>query len=159
MTKISIYKFLTTFCIVPTTDWAAVAQRALAWLQRLFLISAFIKFIKMLSTPFYLVGIVALLTYFPDQISWIFIKIGEIEMKVFAIVLSVAMPDIFAKGAGEYASWSQIWQDGLNALPAEMVEIMNGIGVAGILGMVTSTISAVWVIKIYRKVMLRAGLL
>lgn len=159
MTKISIYKFLTTFCIVPTTDWAAVAQRALAWLQRLFLISAIIKLFKMLSTPFYLVGIVALLTYFPDQISWIFIKIGEIEMKVFAIVLNVAMPDIFAKGAGEYANWSQIWQDGLNALPAEMVEIMNGIGVAGILGMVTSTISAVWVIKIYRKVMLRAGLL
>lgn len=159
MTKISIYKFLTTFCIVPTTDWAAVAQRTLAWLQRLFLIGAFIKLIKMLSTPFYLVGIVALLTYFPDQISWIFIKIGEIELRVFAIVLSVAMPDIYAQGAGEYANWSQIWQDGLNALPAEMLEVMNGLGVAGILGLVTSTISAVWVIKIYRKVMLRAGLL
>lgn len=159
MTKISIYRFLTTFCIVPTTDWAAIAQRALAWLQRLFLISAFIKLIKMISTPFYLVGIVALLTYFPNQISWIFIKIGEIELKVFAIVLSVAMPDIFAKGAGEYSSWAEIWQNGLDQLPAEMVEIMNGLGVAGILGLVTSTISAVWVIKIYRKVMLRAGLL
>lgn len=157
--KISLYKYLTTFCIIPTTDWAAVAQRALAWLQRLFIISALIKFFKMISTPFYLVGIIALLTYFPDQISWIFIKIGEIELKVFAIVLSVAMPDIFAKGAGEYSSWSEIWQTGLNQLPADMVEIMNGLGVAGLMGLVTSTISAVWMIKIYRKVMLRAGLL
>lgn len=159
MIKLGLYQFLTTFCIIPTTDWAAVAQRALAWLQRLFIISALIKFFKMLSTPFYLGGIVLLLTYFPDQISWIFIKIGEIEMKVFAIVLSVAMPDIFAKGAGEYSSWAEIWQNGLDQLPAEMVDIMNGLGVAGIMGLVTSTISAVWVIKIYRKVMLRAGLM
>ena len=159
MMKINVYQFLTTFCIVPTTDFAAIAQRALAWLQRLFIIGAIIKFLKMLSTPFYLVGIVALLTYFPDQISWIFIKIGEIEMRVFAIVLSVAMPDIFAKGSGEYASWAEIWQTGLNQLPADMVDIMNGLGVAGLMGLVTSTISAVWLIKVYRKVMLRAGLL
>ena len=157
--KISLYKFLTTYCIIPTTDWAAVAQRALAWLQRLFIIGAIIKLFKLISTPFYLVGIIALLTYFPDQISWIFIKIGEIELKMFAIILSVVMPDIFAKGAGEYSSWSEIWQNGLNQLPTEMVDIMNGLGVAGLMGLVTSTISSIWLIKIYRKVMLRAGLL
>lgn len=157
--KISLYKFVTTFCLIPTTDLAAILQRWLAWAQRLFLIAAFVKLIKMLSTPFWFVAIVAVLTYFPDSVAWIFIKIGELEIRAFAVLLSAVMPDIFATGAGEYQSWAQIWQTGLNALPVEMVEIMNGLGVSALLGMVTSTISSVWIIKIYRKIMLRGGLL
>lgn len=157
--KISFYKFVTTFCLIPTTDLAAILQRWLAWAQRLFLIAAFVKLVKMLSTPFWFAAIVAVLTYFPDSVAWVFIKLGEIELRAFAVLLSAVMPDIFANGAGEYQSWAQIWQTGLNALPAEMLEIMNGLGVSALLGMVTATISSVWIIKIYRKIMLRGGLL
>lgn len=157
--KINLYRFITTYCLIPTTDWAAVAQRTLAWLQRIFIISAIIRLIKMLSTPFWFVAIVALLTYFPDSVAWVFIKLGEIEIRAFAVLLSAIMPDIFANGAGEYQSWSQIWATGLNSLPAEMVEIMNGLGVSALLGMVTATMTSVMTIKIYRKIMIRGGLL
>ena len=162
MTKISLYKFITTFCLVPTTDLAAVAQRALGILQRTLIISGLIKLVSfafnVLSTPFYVAGLVALLTWSPDTVAWIFIKLGEIQMRVFLIVLNVAMPDIFQTAEGDFSSWADIWQEGLNLLPVEMVEIINGLGLAEIIGLVTGTIGSVWVIKIYRKVMLRAGL-
>lgn len=162
MIKISLYKFITTFCLVPTTDLAAIAQRALAIIQRSLLISLIIKLISfamsILSTPFYVVGITALLTWSPDTIAWIFIKIGEIQTQAFMIVLNVAMPDIFAAGDGSYRSWSEIWQQGLNLLPTEILEIINGLGVAELWGIITGTFGSVWVIKIYRKVMMRAGL-
>lgn len=163
MTKISLYRFLTTFCIVPTTDWAAVAQRALGIIQRTLIITGVIKLISfvmsIVSTPFYIVGLTALLTWSPDTVAWIFIKIGEIQMTCFMILLNVAMPTIFQSANGEYSSWADIWQQGLNLLPEEMLQIINGLGIAEIIGLITGTIASVWIIKIYRKVMLRAGLL
>lgn len=161
--KIGLYRFLTTFCIIPTTDWAAIAQRVIGILQRTLLISAALKLvsfaINILSTPFYVAGIVLLLTWSPDTVAWIFVKLGEIQMQVFMIVLNVAMPDIFAAGDGSYRDWADIWQQGLNLLPSDILEIVNGLGVAELWGIITGTIGSVWVIKIYRKVMLRAGLI
>ena len=156
MKKISLYKFVTTFCLVPVTDWGAFVQR---WVGRIFLGVLFYRLFSLLSKPLFIMGLIGLLIWSPDTIAWIFIKIGEIELRVFMIALNAIMPDIFAVSGGYYASWSDIWQAGLNALPTQMVEVMNGLGVAQILGLITSTIGAVGIIRIYRKVMSRAGLL
>lgn len=160
--KYGLYRFLTTFCLVPVTDWAALAQRVVGMIERALIISGILKLIHfamgIFSTPFYVVGICALLTWSPDTVAWIFIKIGEIQMQAFMIVLNVAMPDIFAAGDGSYRSWSDIWQQGLNLLPTEILEIINGLGVAELWGIITGTFGSIWVIKIYRKIMMRAGL-
>lgn len=118
------------------------------------------RFLKrMITYPLFLGAIVGALTLFPETIGWIFLKIGEIELQVMTILMTAIMPDIVSVGGGEYQTWSQVWQDGLNILPSEIVDVMNSVGVAYLLGMVTSTISAVGMIRLYRRVMLRAGLL
>lgn len=161
--KIGLYRFITTFCVIPTTDWAAVAQRALAWLQRLFLIHAILKLMgwvfNALKTPMFLGLIVLAITFFPDTICWIFLKIGELQMKCFLLLLNVVMPVIFETAGGEYRSWQDIWQTGLDLLPKDMLEIMNGLGVAELIGLVTSTLTSGWIIRIYRKTMERAHLM
>lgn len=159
MTKISLYKFITTFCLVPTTDIAALAQRVIAFAQRTLGIGAIVALVKMLGTPFWIGAVVAVFTYFPDTISWIFTKIGEIAMNLFIMVIGTLMPSVFSEGSGEYGGWAEMWSGGLSALPSEIVEIMNGLGVAALIGMVMSTAIAVWSIKIFRKVMSRGGLL
>lgn len=126
-------------------------------LSVLFAIFRFLK--KVVTYPLALGAIVVALTLFPDTIGWIFIKIGEIELRVMALVLTAVMPDLFGTASGEFTSWAQIWSAGLSALPADMVDVMNSIGVAQILGMISSTISAVFMIKVYRRAMIRAGLM
>lgn len=111
------------------------------------------------KTPFFLFTIWLALTYFPDTIAWIFIKIGEIQIMIFSLMLSVIMPEIFKTASGDYASWSDIWQAGMNSLPSDFVQILNGVGVAEIIGITTSTLMSGWIISLYRKTMLRAGLL
>lgn len=156
MTRISLYRFLTTFAIVPTYDWAAFGQRVLSMAQKMLLFRLIYSFAK---TPMYLGLVVAAVTYFPDTIAWIFISIGQIQIKCFMIMLNAVMPDIFATGAGDYRGWAEIWSAGLAALPEDVLSIVNGVGVAEIMGLVTTTLTSGWMIKIYRKTMLRAGLL
>ena len=120
-------------------------------------ILSFLK--RIISYPLFLGTIVLALTLFPETVGWIFLKIGEIELQVMTILMTAIMPDIVSVGGGEYQTWAQVWQDGLNILPSEIVDVMNSVGVAYLLGMVTSTISAVGLIRLYRRVMLRAGLL
>lgn len=163
MTRISLYKFLTTFCIVPTFDWGAFAQRVFGWATRAFLIGAVIRVIgtlfNLVKTPLFLVGIYLALLWFPDTIQWIFLKIGEIQIKCFMIMLSVIMPDVFTFGSGDVNSWAQIWNQGLALLPSEMLEIINGLGVGEMLGLITTTLTSGFMIVMYRKIMTRAGLL
>lgn len=156
MTKISLYKFITTFCLVPVTDWGAFLQRIGFTLVRAFL---FFKLFSLLKQPLFIASLIGLLIWSPDTIAWIFIKIGEIELKVFAMFLTAIMPDLFGTAGDAYSNWAQIWSAGLSGLPADMVQVINGLGVAQILGLITATWTAVSAIKIYRKVMLRAGLL
>ena len=156
MRKISTYKFVTTFCLVPVTDWGAFIQRVVG---RLLLGALFFRLLSLLKQPLFIGSLIALLVWSPDTIAWIFIKLGEIELMVCALLLSSVMPDLFGAAGTEYTSWAQIWSAGLAALPADVVSIINGLGVAQILGLVTATWGAVASIKIYRKVMLRAGLL
>lgn len=148
---------------MPTFDWAAFAQRIFGWITRAALISLVIKVIgglfNLVKTPLFIVGLYLALLWFPDTIQWIFMQIGIIQIKMFMIVLSSVMPDIFTFGSGEVNSWAAIWNQGLNGLPTEMLEIINGLGVAEMLGLVTSTLMAGSTIAIYRKIMTRAGLL
>ena len=148
---------------MPTFDWAAFAQRIFGWFTRAMLISMVIKVIgtlfNLVKTPMFLVGLYLALLWFPDTIQWIFLQIGNIQIKMFMIVLSSVMPDVFTFGSVEVNSWAAIWQQGLSALPTDMVEVINGLGVAEMLGLVTSTLMAGSTIAIYRKIMMRAGLL
>lgn len=152
--KMGLYRFVTTFCLFPVSDWGAFLQRITSEGIRAFL---FWMLVNVLTKPMFFIGLIALLTWMPDTIGWIFLKIGEIAMKVGFLVMNAIMPDVFATGAGEYRGWSQMWNDGLGALPADAVDIMNGIGVAQILGMVVSTALAVFSIRIIRRIMNRAG--
>lgn len=148
---------------MPTFDWAAFAQRIFGWFTRAMLISMVIKVVgtlfNLVKTPMFLVGLYLALLWFPDTIQWIFLQIGLIQIKLFMLVLSSVMPDVFTFGSGEVNSWAAIWQQGLSALPTDMVEVINGLGVAEMLGLVTSTLMAGSTIAIYRKIMIRAGLL
>lgn len=161
--KIGLYRFLTTFCIVPTYDWAAFAQRVFGWIKSAFLVAAVIRAIgflfNMVKTPMFIVGLYLALLWFPDTIQWIFMQIGLIQIKMFMIVLSTIMPDVFTFGSEDVASWATIWNQGLSQLPSEMLDVINGLGVAEMLGLVTSTLMAGSMIAIYRKIMTRAGLM
>lgn len=154
--KISYYKMLTTFYVFPVTDWPAFIQRTIG---RILLTSLVFRLFSLLKQPLFIAALIGLLIWSPDTIAWIFIKIGEIEMRVITLMLAVVMPEIFSAGGNEYKSWADIWSAGLAALPPDVVAIMNGLGVAQILGLVTATWGAVSSVKIYRKIMLRAGLL
>ena len=161
--RISLYKFLTTFCIVPTFDWGAFAQRVFGWATRAVLISAVIRVIgtlfNLVKTPMFLGGLYLAILWFPDTIQWIFLQIGNIQIKCFMLMLSIVMPEVFTVGSGDVNSWAQIWSQGLSMLPTEMLDVINGLGVAEMLGLVTSTLTSGFVITMYRKIMPRAGLL
>ena len=161
--RISLYKFLTTFCIVPTFDWGAFAQRVFGWATRAVLISAVIRVIgtlfNLVKTPMFLGGLYLAILWFPDTIQWIFLQIGNIQIKCFMLMLSIVMPEVFTVGSGDVNSWAQIWSQGLSMLPTEMLDVINGLGVAEMLGLVTSTLTSGFVITMYRKIMTRAGLL
>ena len=154
--RISVYRFVTTFCLVPVTDWGAFLQRVVG---RLLLGWLFLRLLSLLKQPLFIASLIGLLIWAPDTITWIFIKIGELEIRAFTVILNAVMPDIFAAGGGEYSNWASIWSQGLSVLPPDVVEIMNGLGVANLLGLVTGTIGAVSLIRVYRRVMLRGGLL
>lgn len=156
MKKISLYKFVTTFCLVPVSDWGAFIQRTI---ERIFIGVLAFKLFQLLRQPLFIGALVGVLIWSPETIAWIFIKIGEIELRVFTLLLSAIMPDLFGTAGTAYSSWEQVWSAGLAVLPQDMLDVINGLGVAQILGLVTATWGAVTSVKIYRKVMLRAGLL
>lgn len=148
---------------MPTIDLAGAILELRKWIFFAAIIKICTSIAKTLyevaKTPLFLVTIWIALTYFPNTIQWIFLKIGGIEIKLFLMVLNIIMPEIFKTASGEMNSWAEIWQTGLNALPQDLLDVMNGIGVAELLGIVTSTITSGFIIRTYRKIMLRAGLL
>lgn len=156
MRKISLYKFITTFCIVPTTDWAAFVQRVIF---RIMTAHAILMLFSLLKQPLFIMSLIGLLIWAPDTVMWIFVTIGNLELQIMAMMLAKIMPDVFSAGGAALSSWSEIWEAGLSVLPTEMLQVINGLGVGQILGILTTTWSAVSSIKIYRKIMLRAGLL
>lgn len=128
-----------------------------AILSVLLAIGSFVR--RVVSYPLALAAIVGAFVLFPDTIGWIFLQIGNIHLKIFVLVLSEIMPDIINEGATDFHTWYAVWQEGVNLLPPDLVEVLNSVGVAYLLGMITSTIAAISGIRLYRRVMLRAGLL
>ena len=53
-----------------------------------------------------------------------------------------------------FHTWYSVWQSGLDLLPPDLVEVLNSVGVAYLLGMITSTIATIAGIRLYRRVML-----
>lgn len=120
---------------------------------------AVVAIIRVLSKPLFIVGLIALLTYYPDTIQWIFVKIGEIELKVFAMFLSIAMPDIFGQVGTEYDSWASLFNNALSVFPDEILQVCQSLDVAGLMGMVTTCLTTGGTIVLMRKVMLRGGVI
>lgn len=128
-----------------------------AILSVLLAIGSFIR--KVISYPLALGAVVGAFVLFPDTIGWIFLQIGNIQLKIFVLVLNQVMPDIIDEGATDFHTWYSVWQAGIDALPPDLVEVLNSVGVAYLLGMITSTIASIAGIRLYRRVMFRAGLM
>lgn len=136
------------------------AQVLVSWLKRaglIYLVSKILQFvIKICEKPAYLGGLFVLVMYFPDTLQWLLMQIGLLELRIFAIILGAVMPDIFTTGAGLITSWSQIFNDGINALPADMVDVMAKMNIAELMGLITSTLTAGWTIRLYFRIINRA---
>lgn len=124
-------------------------------------ISGYLAFFlfRALTTPLFLGAVVLALTYFPDTIKWIFLKIGGLLISVFLVVFNAIMPSIFETANGGYKSAGEIWNNGLNSLPNELLDVLNGLGVSEMLGLIFTTFIAGTLIKIYFAVMKRASLM
>lgn len=148
---------------VPSFDWLAFIQRMSKWIWMTLVVHTFLKVFGVLfnlfKTPMFLVATYVALVYFPDVCQWIFLKIGEIEVKVFMVLVNACLPDMFLFGSEDVKTWQNIWQIGLNTLPTEIVEVMNATGIGEMLGLVSTTLTACGCIIAYRKIMMRAGLL
>lgn len=157
--KIGLYKFITTFCLIPTTDWAAIAQRAFALIQRLLIIKAILTLGKIIwsfaKTPALLGAVVFAFTFFPNTISWILVQIGQMELRVFSTIMVAILPEVFNAGASDYNSWADIWAAGINSFPTQIRDIITGLGVPELLGMVTGVFTSGSIMKIYRRILMR----
>lgn len=141
-----------------TGNAAEWAQVALSWIHRIILLNIFYIIIKVLSKPLYIVGIIVLLTYFPDVVQWIFMQIGLIQIKIFAILLNILMPEIFAYSSGDITNWAQLWNSALTALPSEVLEVMRALDVASLMGIVTTCLTSGFVIRTILRINKRMGL-
>lgn len=120
---------------------------------------AILALIRFLSKPLFIIGLVAILTYYPDVVQWIFVKIGEIELKVFAMFLSIALPDIFGEVGSEFDSWSSLFNNALSVFPDEILQVCQSLDVAGLMGMVTTCLTTGATIILMRKVIMRGGVI
>ena len=151
--KINFVQLMRIYGLVPVNDWLAFAQRVFAKITLVWLIS---RLMSLLKTPLFFASLVLLLTYSPETVTWIFVKLGELELRVVTALMMAVMPDIFGAGGGAYNSWADLWANGLRALPSDMVDVMNGLGVAQLLGLVTTTIGSIMTIRILRSIIKKA---
>lgn len=147
---------------MPTFDIGAFLQRISQIIIKGLILHAIIRVLGILydvfKTPAALTAIVLMLTYEPDKVQWILQTIGQLELKAFTIVLAGLVPELFGGISAETASWATIWNTGLSALPSDIVDIMNAVGVAELLGLITSTLTAGSMVLLYRKVFTRLGI-
>lgn len=147
---------------MPTFDLSAFLQRISKMIIMGLVLRSVLKLLEIaynvFKTPLALGTIVLMLAYYPEKVQWVLMKIGELEITAFAILLSVVFPDIFWGMSGQLHSWQAIWSAGLSALPVNVVQVLNGVGVAELMGLVTSTLSAGSVVLLYRKIMNRMGI-
>lgn len=147
---------------MPTFDLSAFLQRISKMIIMGMILRSVLRLMSfaynVFKTPLALGAIVIMLAYYPDVIQWVLMKIGELQMKCFAIVLNAVMPDIFSSMGTQVTSWRQIWQTGLGILPTNLVSVLNAVGVAELMGLVTATLTAGSTVILYRKVLSRIGI-
>lgn len=95
------------------------------------------------------------LLYYPDTVAWVFMKIGEIQIHIFAIILSAVLPDLFP--TADIDSWASIWNNAIGVFPQNMVDTMGALDLAGLLGMITSCLTAGFTIRLYMRLVKRMG--
>lgn len=62
MRKISLYTFVTNFCLVPVTDWGAFIQRVIG---RILLAGLLFKLFQLLKQPLFIAALVGVLIWSP----------------------------------------------------------------------------------------------
>lgn len=112
--------------------------------------------IGIFSKPFYIGGLIILFTWFPEVVKWLFIQIGLIQLKIYAIILQAVMPDIFGETTDEINSYADIFNNALGALPPDIMEVFAKAGLAELMGLVFTCLTSGFVIKIYFKMINRA---
>lgn len=112
--------------------------------------------IGIFSKPFYIAGLVVLFTWFPEVVKWIFIQIGLIQLKVYAVILQAVMPDIFGTSTDDINNFADIFNNALSSLPPEIMEVFAKVGVAELMGLIFTCLTSGFVIKIYFKMINRA---
>lgn len=147
---------------MPTVDIAALAQRVFAFLQRVVIggigVAILNTLINLISKPLILGAVVAIFTYCPDVVKWIFMQIGGIMLSIFGVVLGLFMPSIMGEMGEGSTDVVNMSNNALSALPADVIEVFTSFGISELLGMVVSVLLLGWIIRIYRRAMMRAGL-
>lgn len=147
---------------MPTFDITAFLQRISKMIIMGFILRSVLKLLEVaynvFKTPVALGTIVLMLAYYPDVLQWVLMKIGELQIRCFAIVLNAIMPDIFSGMGTNVTSWHTIWQQGLSLLPSNIVQILNAVGVAELMGLITATLTAGSTVILYRRVLSRVGI-
>lgn len=111
--------------------------------------------VRVLAKPMFIVGFILVLMYYPEAIQWIFMKIGEIQIRIFGVMLAIILPEIFT--TADVDSWSQLWNSAISVFPTEITDVMAALDLAGNLGMVTSCLTSGFTIKIYMRLVKRMG--
>lgn len=147
---------------MPTFDLTAFLQRISKIIIMGMILRSVLFILRTLygvfKTPLALGTIVIMLAYYPDVVQWTLMKIGELQIRCFAIVLNAIMPDIFGSMGTNVTSWHTIWQQGLSLLPSNLVQILNAVGVAELMGLITATLTAGSTVILYRRVLSRVGI-
>lgn len=148
---------------ISSKDWVGAYQRA-RQIILLGLILGIIRAIynivsKCFTTPLILGTIIMILLYFPNVVMWIFAKIGSIFLFLFMEVIKIFFPIVFGAVGGTMDDLKSIYQGGFSALPADVLEFLNAIGVAELMGVIMTSIFICAIIRIYRSILKSARLI
>lgn len=113
--------------------------------------------VTLLSKPLLIGGLILTLMYYPDAVAWVLMKIGEIQLRIFSVLLAAIMPEVFP--TSEVSSWAEVWNNAINQFPSGITDTMAALDLAGLLGMVTSCLTAGFTIRIYMRLVKRIGVI
>lgn len=151
--------------LVPVFDWAALAQRIgqmlgisiVAHIIAGILLRIIGTIIQVFKVPLFLVALIAAFNFFPNQVQWIFEQIGLIQIRVFLTIMGVFMPEIFGGVSGQINSVADYFNFALSALPTDLLDVCQKAGVGTLLGLVTSTMTLGFTMRLYFKVINRSS--
>lgn len=151
------------FGSITTTDWKAALQRS-KMIVLVGLILGALRAVntiitKAITTPLFLGTIILVLLYFPNAVSWIFAKIGSIFLNLFLWVIGLILPVILGAFGDVGQDVKDLFQGSFSGLPADIIDLLNAVGVGSLMGMILTTIWAISMVRIYRSILKSARLL